>query len=48
MIDNFADDDPDDGTGLDRHVVRPGVEGGGRLHLELEGGIGAIKVEGNR
>jgi phage shock protein PspC (stress-responsive transcriptional regulator) len=48
VIDNFADDDPDDGTGLDRHVVRPGVEGGGRLHLELRGGIGAIKVEGNR
>ena len=48
VIDNFADDDPDGGTGLDRHVVRPGVQGGGRLHLELEGGIGAIKVEGNR
>jgi phage shock protein PspC (stress-responsive transcriptional regulator) len=48
VIDNFADDDPDDGTGLERHVVRRGVEGGGRLHLDLQGGIGAIKVEGNR
>ena len=47
-IENYAEHNTDGGTDLDRRVVRPGVEGGGRLHLELQGGIAAIKVEGNR
>ncbi len=46
--DNFGEADPDGGTSLDTRLVRPGDEGGGRLRLELRGGIGAIKVFGNR
>jgi phage shock protein PspC (stress-responsive transcriptional regulator) len=47
-LDNFSETDPDGGADLDRHVVRPGREGGGRLRLELRGGIGSIKVFGTR
>ena len=47
-IENFAEHNTDGGTDIDRHVVRRGVEGGGTVHLDLRGGIGAIKVEGTR
>jgi phage shock protein PspC (stress-responsive transcriptional regulator) len=47
-IENFAEHNTDGGTDIDRQVVRRGVEGGGRVHLDLRGGIGAIKVEGTR
>ncbi|MGH8982785.1 MAG: LiaF domain-containing protein, partial [Acidimicrobiia bacterium] len=32
------------GTGVDDRVLRAGAEGGGTLRLELEGGIGSVKV----
>jgi Cell wall-active antibiotics response 4TMS YvqF len=47
-IDNFNESDPDGGTSLDTRLLRPGDEGGGQLRLDLRGGIGAIKVFGNR
>ena len=47
-IENYAEHNTDGGTDIDRHVVRRGVEGGGTVHLDLRGGIGAIKVEGTR
>ena len=47
-IDNFNESDPQGGTSLDETLVRSGREGGGRLRLELRGGIGAIKVFGTR
>lgn len=47
-LDNFGESDPDGGADLDRHVVRRGREGAGRLHLDLEGGFGSIKVIGTR
>lgn len=38
--------DEQSGTGVDDRAIRPGVEGGGTLRLDVDGGIGSIEVIG--